>query len=348
MGNVLSIEELKVIPYFNASAWRPDRYLNYPFMFFVKGEWHSWVAVGPKLQKMYMWPGESSYFGDAPERPTDQCYRLFNLLQKRASYPEMHRASRGIWTDFQNFATSLAKINLFFETSKQNKSIQTSRFVQTEIEYVVMVARGVYDLLQEIIGIHWKRIELMEKPKHKRDLPKSFADVVLHGDRPRTLEEIEEKWGLPKFLAEWYVAETDFFFWLRSLRNRLAHGGNDAVESIFTTERGFALSRREKPWCELYDWPVECELPNQLVPVRPVVATIIWSTIIATETFTQNLTKYIKFPDEIYPGLNYYSRGFHDQELAELHHVIDGSAWCDTRLKMEPFDDKTSRGEATL
>lgn len=143
-SETIPIEALKVIPFLDPTAWSPDRALS-NLHFFVKGEWHCWFPAGNELRRIYAWPSEASYFGDAPERATDECFRFLNLTHQRASFPEMDRAAHGIWNDFQNLATSLAKINLFHETSKKTKGTETTRFVQTEIEYIVMVARGVYD-----------------------------------------------------------------------------------------------------------------------------------------------------------------------------------------------------------
>jgi hypothetical protein len=341
MGNseTIPIEAFKVIPFFDAASWSPDRAIS-SLHFFVKGEWHCWFPAGNELQRVYAWPSEASYFGDAPERSTDQSFQFLNLTYQRASFPEMYRASHGIWNDFQNFATSLAKINLFFQSSKKTKGTETTRFVQTEIEYIVMVARGVYDLLQEMIAAHWDRIRLHKPLKSKRQLPKSFADVVLKGDQPRSSEELIEKYGLPKVFADWYVSQTRFFKWLRSLRNRMAHGGGSPVKILFCAERGYAIQRGEKPWCDLYDWPKEVEVQNGLVPIRPAICTIIWNTVTVTDSFAQVLERTIEFPKELFPGLKYYSRGYHDREFHQIGEVLTNSWWCDTRLPDQPIEDK--------
>ena len=333
MGNSQSIqiESLKVIPFFDASAWSPGRAIA-GLHFFVKGEWHCWFPAGNELRRIYAWPSEASYFGDAPERQTDQSFQLLNLIHQRSSFPEMDRASHGIWNDFQNFATSLAKINLFYETSKCSKGTETTRFVQTEIEYIVMVARGVYDLLQEMIAAHWDRIELHSSTTRKRSLPKSFADMTLKGEEPRTSDELLQRYGLPKSVGDWYVSQTPFFKWLRSLRNRMAHGGSSPVQLLFCNERGYAIQRGEKPWCELYDWPKEVELQNGLVPIRPAICTIIQNTVAVTDSFSQLLERTIQLPKELFPGLKYYSRGYHDREFHQIGEVLENSWWCEKRL----------------
>src|SRR5687767_9445915 len=107
-SETIPIESLKAIPFFDPAAWSPGRALT-SLHFFVKGQWHCWFPVGTEVRRIYAWPSEASYFGDSPERPTDQSFQFLDLMHQRASFSEMHRASHGIWNDFQNFATSLAK-----------------------------------------------------------------------------------------------------------------------------------------------------------------------------------------------------------------------------------------------
>lgn len=341
MGNsqTIPIEAFKVIPFFDASAWSPDRVISC-LHFFVRDEWHCWFPAGNELRRIYAWPSEASYFGDAPERQTDQSFQFLNLTHQRAFFPEMARTSHGIWNDFQNFATSLAKINLFYETSKRTKQTSTTRFIQTEIEYIVMVARGVYDLLQEMIAAYWDRIKLREPTRNKKQLPKSFADMVLKKDEPRTSDELVDKYGLPKIFGDWYASQTSFFKWLRSLRNRLAHAGGSPIDAIFCHERGYAIQRGEKLWCELYDWPNEIEAQNNLVPIRPAICAIIQNTVAATDSFAQILERTIQLPNELFPGLKYYSRGYHDLELHQIGEVLKNSWWCETRMPELPVENK--------
>lgn len=325
---LIALEELKAIPYFNASASINERCVNC-LSFYVRGEWHCWLPAGDKLHKMQMRPSEASYFGDAPERPTDQCFRLFHLMAQRSLFREMDRAYRGILNDFQNFGASLAKVKLFYETSKQ-KGRETARFCQTEIEYIVTVARSVYDLLQEMIAAHWERCVQCEKPRQKRKLPSSFREMVFHKNQIQTAEQLHDRFGLPREFADWYVAQSEFFLWLRKLRDKMAHGGNAAVEILFCTELGYAIQRGERHWCELYDWPKSVELTNELVPIRPLICTIISKAIHATETFADVLERTIQLPPPLFPNLQYFSRGYFDRELSEIPHVIRKSCWCAT------------------
>ena len=124
----IPIEDMKQIPWFDSTAWTPSRAIS-SSCFYVDGKWQSWLPIDGKLQKMYMEPVESTYFGDKPERETDQCFELLNLAAQRISFPDMYRSIIGITGDFRNLATSLAKIRVFFKVSKARNGV--SRFVET-------------------------------------------------------------------------------------------------------------------------------------------------------------------------------------------------------------------------
>jgi len=320
------VEELKQVPFFNAAAWNPSRYLSC-LTFYAKGEWHFWIPTPDGLRKLIATPVQAQYFGDSPERPTDQYFALLNLMAQRASYSGEYWLARGIWEDFQNLAASLAKMRLFFDVSTSPREV--GRFTQTELEYIIFVCRSIFDLLQELVAAQWERIELFDKSKKKQKLPPSFRSVLFHEGKLQNAEQIANKYGLPMVMAEWYVQQAEFFLLLRDIRDKMTHSGRELVEFLFVTERGFAILRDERPWCQFHDWPEECELPNRLVPLRPVVCAIIKKVIGTCDSFAHMLEKTIQLPGELFPGMIFYSRGYHDHELAQIEDAIEHSWWCD-------------------
>ena len=128
------------------------------------------------------------------------------------------------------------------------------------------------------------------------------------------------------------------------------------MKLLYSTERGYAIHRNEKHWRELYDWPKEVELPNELVPIRPLLCTIIWNVVRATETFAQVLERTIQLPEPLFPGLRFYSRGYYDRELDEIPHVMHNSWWCDAEATpklaidppvQSPVDDTQARNASS-
>ena len=81
MSDAIPMAALKEVPFLkpNISPGHPILSLS----FFVQDEWHCWLPHGDKLVKMKMWPVESTYFGDKPERDSDQDFALLNLMAQR-------------------------------------------------------------------------------------------------------------------------------------------------------------------------------------------------------------------------------------------------------------------------
>ena len=317
----VSAEELQKIP-FLAKPITMDRVIPC-LQFYVGGEWHCWLPVGPQLQKMKMWPSEAKYFGDKPERDTDQLFPLLDFIAQRAFVPEAGMFFYGIWNDYQSLAATLAKLKVFFEM--KGGKYEVRRFVQTEVEYIILVCRSLFDLLQELIAVYWSRIAFRDKKARK--LPKSFADVDRDGEKVRSASDIQNKYDLPEPMARWYATHADFFLKLRAMRDRLVHSGENPVEMVFTAESGFAISKELRPFCELYEWPPGCEIQNGLVPFRPVLCLLIERVLRACNEFAAMIQTLVQFPPEMAPGLHLYSRGYFDQELSEVPSVIATGAW---------------------
>ena len=314
-------EELQTIP-FLAKPISEHRVVP-TLQFYVSGEWHCWLPVGPTLHKMKMWPVEANYFSDRAEKETDQLFPLLDFMAQRALFPETGVFFNGIRNDFQNLAAALAKLRAFFEM--KGGKYELHRFVQTETEYIIFVCRSLFDLLQELISVYWSRIDF--SGRMTRNLPKSFADVIREGENERPVSVIQRKYGLPEPMAQWYSSYAGFFLKLRAMRDRIVHSGADAVEMVFITEDGFAISKEPRPFCELYEWPAGREIENGLVPFRPVLCSMVQRAVNACNDFAGMIQALVRFPPEIAPGLHLYSRGHYDTELSEVPSVIAAGAW---------------------
>ena len=134
--------------------------------FFVAGEWHSWFAAEGELHNFISWPVEAGYFGDAPERATDQHFPILDLLLQRLLNERMERPFCGLEDDFQNMAASLAQFRLFFEISRAGREVR--RFVQTEIEYLVSVGA---QYLRSTSGSCRRDLEMHRTVREAEDSP---------------------------------------------------------------------------------------------------------------------------------------------------------------------------------
>lgn len=328
MQHSIAVYSLGSIPFIKRSISKED--IIPSLIFFSNGEWHSWFPHNGQLVKIVMIPVEGSYFGERPESRTDQHFRILSFVGQRTFSHEVFNCFRSVASDFQGMAASLAKFELFFE-NRHRKEYGLSRLVQSEMEYLTVICRSVFDLLQVLARSH---LFLLQKatgspfPK----LPTSFADVVIKNGTTQDTNTIMKKYRIPEPLALWYSRHADFFMQLKAIRDSIVHNGK-SLEFIFSTEDGFAVQRGTEPFGGLYQWPIECELPNSLVPIRPVMALLVRRTIQASEDLAASLSELFSFRSDLVPSMNLYFRGTNDRQLTVLDDVIDKAAWDSMKLQ---------------
>jgi hypothetical protein len=207
----------------------------------------------------------------------------------------------------------LAKLDLIFEAGPQNGS---HRMAATEVEYLLLVCRSVFDLLQEIISKLWRTVILTGDKKPQRALKETFSDIALYANNPRSAEEIVRTFHMPMFLAQCYVRHSPIFLRIRQFRDNLVHRGQ-VVQTIFRGDTGFVIAKRLGPFTNLDIWRDDEVLPNALVPLKPALAQIVHGTLAACEEFANVLSTNIQFPNPIVPGMKLFMRGYFNRALGE-------------------------------
>jgi hypothetical protein len=298
--------------------------------FFEEGEWQMWFPLTSGLiRRIKGEPSEADYFARMPEKDTDIYLDFLNFMTQRACWTDAMPFIDGIRNDIHNLGASLGKIDLFHHVSS-DKSIEVARFVSTELEYIFGVCRSLFDLLQEVIATLWQRIDLLDKSIKKRELPKSFGRVVLRDERLMTVKAIQTQLRVPAELAAFYYRHGPFFQMLRQYRNNVVHSGKD-FNSIFVTEKGFAVSANVDPFASFGVWKEEHMLPNRLASLRPIIAHVITETLTACEDFARMIQKIIQFPPEIAPGFKLFIRGYHNHQLLAMKDVLTNSSWWEAK-----------------
>ncbi len=270
---------------------------------------------------------ESSYFATAKVAKSDFHSSFLEFLQQRTYWPDITRFIDGIGSDLLNLSACLAKIELIFHHCPRHSN-GYSRMIATEIEYVFLTCRGIFDLLQEIMHRLWKKITLIDQTKKKVSLPeKTYRRVVLEDDHPRTPQEIAERFVLPMEIADVYAKSTPFFFWLRDYRDLIAHSGH-TPKHVFRTEQGFAISKEDRPFRDMKIWCDANSGNNELGSVLAVVAHVIRTTFGTCDEFAAVLQRSIQFPPPIAPNHRIFIRGAHTSYLNFLTDMVAGTrAW---------------------
>jgi hypothetical protein len=336
MGFITS-DELKKVPYLDLGALGERTVKLMPL--WDGANWRMWLdtPIGI-IEGKILDTSEGDYVAKSPAKPSDLFIPFVHLMWQQASYREVAPMIVGISEDFHNMGTSVAKLKHFCEFRSHIRAGATRRFASTELEYLVTLARTVFDLLHEIIVSIWRnRVHLLDERaeafRKSHPLPKTFSKMVLNEKvATRTADEIEAQFGLPKPLAEQYARSAPFFFNLRSIRDRVIHGGS-GFGTVFETERGFCVDPRVQPFSSYRGWRPQHYYNENIVSVLPWVADTILNTIDACNSLMVSFSQIVTLPPPIAPEYLVFVRGPHNEALAELLSINSGaSPWWEERV----------------
>jgi len=331
--------ELNQIPYL-ASDVLGDRTL-FLMPFWDGTNWHHWFPIeGGKLIKAAIADTvQSHYVAKEAAFETDLWVPFIDFLWQRASWREIFPLILALCEDFHNLATCTAKIRHFFWTLNaiSSPSLATS-FVETELEYIIILARTIFDILQETMAITWNdRIELLdskaEAQRKKHKMPATFSKMVfLNKTRLKTADEIVAMYALPQSLVEVYLRHATFFSSLRMARDRVIHSGS-AISTIFVTEKGFCIDPRNPIFAEFDIWNESHKYNENLSSILPLIANIIFHTMMACNDLLSAFSHQIQFPPEIAPEYKIFIRNPNNDALLDLFKVYKGEkAWWDKTI----------------
>lgn len=339
----VTLENLKSVSYLKPENIGDGRVVK--LMPFWDGTaWHLWLDTSEGLiEGKVLDVSEGDYIGKGAAKETDLFIPFIDFMWQRASWPEIVDVIRAIADDFHNMGTSVAKLRLFYDTRGKLAPSSSARFAATELEYLVILCRTVFDLLQEMISITWGgNVRLLdpaaEQKRKQIKLPDTFSRMVLvDKQRPRTPAEIESKYGVPPVLANEYARLTPFFTRLRGVRDNVVHG-RKGIGAIFNTERGFCVEPNSSPFSEFTAWRPEHYFNEHIASVLPWLADLVLQTIDACNSLMRAFAAVVLFPPEIAPGYRIFVRGAYNPALAQVLDVHNGGSpwWGDAASTHQP------------
>jgi hypothetical protein len=317
------MNEIKKLTYLDLSAI-DDRYVPlFPFLN-DNGKWEIWVPRPNGWVNIRGIPAQSDYFAKQRERETDISFEFLNVMTKHTYWPELVYFIDGIRHDLHNLSAALAKIDLYYELLKEKRPV--TLFVATETEYIFMVCRSIFDLLQEVISGFWEKVQLTDPTINKLNLPKTFGKMVMNNNVLMSNEQIKNRYHLPTQLSLFYSESGSFFEKVRGYRDEIVHSGK-GFDLIFETDRGFAVDRSSEPFSSFSIWKEEDVLPNNLASLRTIVAHVIYETIGTCERFADVIKKTIMLPRDVAPGYRLFMRGYHTDQLLKLNRILNEEPW---------------------
>lgn len=309
MGNV-PLQLLSEIPYLNHEALA-GRFLS-SLMFLDNGEWHTWLVAGAhgdqRLFKMQAWPAEACYFAREAAQPGDLTSPAIDFTGRIACYFDVQKVVTGLHDDIFNLSASLAKLDLLQASFKQVPE-GLSRMAATEVEYIILVCRSIFDLFQEVMLKLWNRIELNDSSRRKRSLKPSFAKTILAGGEVLSPDDMVARYGLPSEIAACYGRATEIFLALRRFRDGIVHHGSQ-VQHVFAGDGEFLIASYLRPFADMVIWEDHEKRENDLVPLLPALEVLIARTLTVCDDFCLALARHIQFPAGTVPHMRLFMRGY--------------------------------------
>lgn len=314
-------EEAKKLPYVKHLPKDGRAISNYSFYDHENKDWVRHIALGNgKLSRIaggkVIYGG---YLASKPENPEkDLIFPLSTFLIQHLSFREIINVLLGLEDDFHNCSSILQKYLLISLLPKEQRD-GAGQLLLVELEYLLIVIRSLYDLLQKISKFAAALIRSLDEPHNRivAELPDSFAKVVMHGSHRRSKDELIQRYQLPPPIAEFYVAESEHFQWIRDLRDEIEHHGK-SPRLIFDIEDGMAIKADEAPWSFLPIWRPELLRQNGLGSLRAVFLYLISKALELTTRYVRAYSSCIKVPPAIGPGYMFYIRDYFSHHLVDL------------------------------
>jgi hypothetical protein len=345
----IGLNELAKLPHINVAALNGRTIVLMPV--WDGSNWHHWTNTpdGQFIKIQIVDAARSNYLAKVPAREDDLHIPFVDFMWQRASWPEVTRLISGICDDFHLLATIAAKLEHFHKVRESIDQTLIDSFVKSEIELLIVVARSIFDLLQEVIAHFWNdRIRLLDPVadalrRRNKLHPKRFMRTAMVGEIPRTAEEITNLYALPLLVSSMYVKHTPFFASLREMRERIIHGGT-SVDTIFVTDKGFCVDPQSN-YFSGFSWKPEHYYNPNIVSLRPWIANIILRTIEACSEIMSSLAIAVPFPEPVAPGYQVFIRDPSNRALVRLLDVDQGNlVWWNEKADVGSSSD---RGSAT-
>jgi hypothetical protein len=286
--------------------------------FYISGVWQLWFPGDGQLIPLGTeFPAEGLYFGDGAAQPYDLHLPALDLIAQHAPFEKIRRPFVGICDDIYNLATSMAKVDGVIA----HQSVvggQATRMVITEVEYMAIQCRSVFDSIQKVIRFLWSHACPAEDGSEPRcELPESFGDMVLKKASVRTTEEIVDLHAIPVPLALVYARHAAFFADLKRMRDVIVHKTSRAPP-IFVMEEGAYIHRTIRPFSSITAWRDYETKPNDLVPLRPALGAMIHRTLRVAQELVTAFSQVITLGSAVCPNHRLYLRAYSGPVLAEV------------------------------
>lgn len=303
-------------------------------------QWYHWTPKedGSLLELKILDVVSSHYVAKTSAAPYDFWVQFIELCWQRMNWPEIYPLISALCDDFQNLGTTVAKLRHFFDQKEIIPKDSIASFVATELEYLIVTARTIFDLLQEAISKIWNgRIRLLDEQanavKKQSKMPSTFSKMVFENKSEiRGEQQLIDRYAVTASLALAYSKHAQFFATLRNTRDKIIHGGRSDFSTIFVTEKGFCVSPRTPAFSKYGCWHDAQWYNKNIASILPWLAHVVFTTIEACNDITSAFASQLQLPEEIAPGYRVFIRDHTRSAFLDLQKVRNGELvwWGDT------------------
>ena len=292
-------------------------------------KWHYWIPLeNGLLQPIQVYDClEMIYLAKQPVRQSDAAFPLIDFIYKHVDLKNIDSFISALVSDILNLGASLKKLDLI----RGFKDLEIApRLVTTELEYLIILCRSMFDLLQEIVSRIWETIDLIDSSIKKKKLPSSFNGVVSYDNKILTYENIQNRYGITPNLAKWYSKYASFFCKLRGVRDAIAHQSlQDPL--IYINDKGFSIgvSSAPLPFRKLMCFSEDILEDESVVSLNYFIASFVRETLAACASFAEEINKEIKFAPDFAPDCNFFIRSPSMPSLLGLERILKKDPWAE-------------------
>lgn len=287
-----------------------------PYYDIKTNDFKMYIQDNDKLSFVYATPVEACYWSEKiVDEKSDLYIGLLDTLSRLYSYNVISKILIGLKKDIINMSVFIEKYYLLNKNYLENKEIMISSILKTDLECFFGNTRAIFDLINKIIVVLYKK-------QYRKNMPDSFRKLI-----EKNPEQLRTKYGLQdpmiNFLDKW----SHFFKNTRAIRDAIYHGGF-SIESVFCFEDGFAFSLNDKSFPipifgRLNEWDTNKMKKNQMVSFLALLSYINIQMLLFIDEFSKVLLKSVPHHNSITKNTKLFIRGPYVHHLKNLNSYLE-------------------------
>ncbi|MCB2160678.1 hypothetical protein KQH40_01175 [bacterium] len=165
----------------------------------------------------------------------------------------LYNVIRKIISDLANMSVVFIR---YQETLTSEYDIRQIFLLEADLEFFFFNIRSLFDLTQYFYQQLWKNSFDSKGNPPAKTLPDSFARMVLSGNNLLSVDEIVEKYSIPKGIAQIYSDYGNFFRNCRDVRDQVVHYGKK-IESVHIKDGMAFVDVTRHPFNKFSCWESE-------------------------------------------------------------------------------------------